>query len=373
MIINKNSPIPQYFQFQTWLVDQIEQGIYKPNDKIPTEDEFMQMTGLARATIRQAIQNIVVQGYLLRKRRLGTFVIEPQSASGRLNILGILVHDIRSGYAPEFLRGAGDEASKNNFSVILCNTDDLYERAAFHANQLIDHGVKGVLFMPTAISDEKNCQILEKFKRRLIPIVTVDRKIPGVEIDSVTTDNLAGAYELTKLLISQGHTRIAITLSTSISSEMLRLEGYKKALQDHHIAVNPALIITNQERFIESHYFQYAKIILSQRNKFSAILAGNDRRAYMIYQVASEMGIKIPEEISIVGYDDLNFSNSHPLELTTVHQPIYEMGQEAMKILLARIEGKVFATRDIVLLSKLVVRGSVLPYIPKTETALHEG
>lgn len=364
MIIDKNSPIPQYFQFQTWLVDQIEQGIYKPNDKIPTEDEFIQMTGLGRSTIRQAIQNLVVQEYLSRKRRLGTFVVVPQSVSGRLNIIGILVHDIRSGYAPEFLRGVGDEATKNNFSIILCNTDDLYARAEFHANQLIDHGVKGVIFMPTVTSDEKNCQLLEKFKRRSIPVVTVDRKIPNVEVDSVTTDNYRGAYELTKLLILQGHTRIAITLSTRISSEVQRLEGYKKALTDHNIAIDPSLIITNQERFIEKHYIQYAKIILSQRDKFSAIVAGSDRIAYILYAVANEMGLKIPEDISMVGYDDLLYHNSQPFALTTVHQPIYEMGQEAIKLLLARIDGKIFETKNIVLQSKLVIRNSVLPYSP---------
>ncbi len=368
MMINKNIPIPQYFQFQTWLVDQIEQGIYKPDDKIPTEDEFMRMTGLARSTIRQAIQNLVVQGYLVRKRRLGTFVTVPPSSSGKLNIIGILVHDIRSGYAPEFLRGAGDEAAKNNYSIILCNTDDLYSRAEFHANRLLDHGAKGIIFMPTASSDERNIQLVERFRRRSIPVVTVDRKIPNYEVDSVTTDNFHGAYELTKLLISQGHRRIAITLSTRVSSEVERLEGYKKALADHNIPIDPSLIITNEERFIEKHYLQYAKFILSQREKFSAIVAGHDRIAYIIYTVADEMGIRIPEDISIVGYDDLLFHNSHPLELTTVHQPIYEMGQEAMKLLLQRIEGKSFETKNIVLRSKVVVRKSVLPFPHKSST-----
>ncbi len=365
MLINKSSPIPQYFQFQTWLVDQIEQGIYKPYDRIPTEEEFMTMTGLARTTIRQAIQNLVVQGYLSRKRRLGTFVLVPQSVTGRLNLIGILVHDIRSGYAPEFLRGAGDEASKNNYSVILCNTDDLFARAEFHANQLIDHGVKGAIFMPTAASDEQNCQLVEKFKRKTIPVVTVDRIIRDVEVDSVTTDNFHGGYELTNLLILQGHTRIAIVLSTRISSEMQRLEGYKKALTDHHLPVDPSLIYTNQERFIERHYIQYAKIILTQQGNFSAIVAGCDRIAYIIYTVACEMGIKIPEDISMVGYDDLLMNGSSPLDLTTIHQPIYEMGREAIKLLLERIDGKISDPRNIVLQSKLVVRSSVFPHTPK--------
>ncbi len=220
MLIDKNSPVPQYFQFQSWLIDQIEQGIFKPNDRIPTEEECMQMTGLARSTIRQAIRNLVVQGFLCRKRRLGTFVTMPPDVSGKVNIIGILVHDIRSGYAPEFLRGAGDEAARNNFSIILCNTDDLYSQAEFHSQRLIHHGVRGVIFMPTVAPDEKNRHLLQQFKRHSIPVVMVDRKIPDTNIDSVTTDNFQGAYRLTSLLIRYGHRRIAILLSTRISSEV---------------------------------------------------------------------------------------------------------------------------------------------------------
>ncbi len=360
MIIDRKSPIPQYFQLQTWLIEQIEQGIFKPEDKIPTEEEIAQSTGLARATIRQAIQNLVNMGYLYRRRRLGTFVQAQQLAANKSNIVGVLVHDIRSGYAPELMRGIGDEAAKHNFSIILCNTDDLFVRAEFHANQIIKHGVAGLIFMPTAAEAAKNIAIIEKFKQNNIPVVLVDREIAGCEHDLVTTDNYHGAYRLTEYLISKGHRRIAISLSTLFSSERARLEGYKDALRHHLIDIDPSIIFTIDERFIEKQYQHYARIILSERKKFSAIFAGNDPIAYIIYRTAAEMNIAIPKDISLVGYDDLPFSNAYPTELTTIHQPIYEMGLESMKLLLSRIQGKVGVPQKIELTSYLVERKSVL-------------
>ena len=120
MIIDRNSPVPNYFQLQTWLREKIELGVFKPDDKIPTEEEFVQITGLARATIRQAVQNLVNMGYLLRKRKLGTFVLKRTDASDKRTIVGVLVPDIRYGYAPELARGAEDEAANGNGNRVAC-------------------------------------------------------------------------------------------------------------------------------------------------------------------------------------------------------------------------------------------------------------
>jgi len=360
MIIDRNSPVPQYFQLQRWLVEQIEQGVFKPGDKIPTEAEFVQMAGLARATIRQAIQNLVNLGYLSRKRKLGTFVISRNANNGSRQIIGLLVPDIRVGYAPELARGAEDEAAKNKESLILCSTDDLFIKAEYHAERLIENSVVGVIFVPTAASDEKNKLIVEKFTSRDIPVVLADRLIRGVNIDHVTTDNFDGAYKITEYLINSGHKKIAITLSTLFSSERERLDGYKKALSDYEIPIDKNIILTHDGRYSEKPYLDFARKLFKQKNKFTAIFAGHDRIAYLLTSVALDLGIKIPEEISVVGYDDLLPHCQHQISLTTMHQPIYEMGVESMKLINARINGVVSGGRSKVLQSHLVERDSVI-------------
>jgi len=362
MIIDKSSPIPQYFQLQTWLIEQIDQGVFKPDDKIPTEAEIQSMTGLARATIRQAIQNLVNMNYLERRRRLGTFVLNREHLNTKQTIIGVLVPDIRSGYSPELARGAGDEAARNHHSIILCNTDDLYVKARFHAERLIEADVSGIVFVPTASPDEKNLDLIEKFRRKNVPVVLADRLIPGLEIDSVTTDNFDGAYALTRYLIDKGHRQIAIILSTLFSTERERLAGYEKALSDSELPVDPDLVVTHDGPFSETDYQGHVRSLLKQYKKMSAIFAGHDRIAFIIAALANKMGIDIPADLSLAGYDDLPFTSSHPVGLTTMHQPIYEIGQESIHLILSRIRGKKTSPRKIVLRSYLVERSSVKPY-----------
>jgi len=360
MIIDKDSPIPQYFQLQTWLIEKIDQSVYKPTDKIPTEEEFVRMTGLARATVRQAIQNLVNLGYLVRKRKLGTFVLDIEKNVTKKTIIGVVVPDIRKGFTAELVRGAEDEAAKNKHSIILCNTDDLIVKAEFHTERLIDHAVSGVILMPTAASDQKNRLIIEKFTRKKIPVVLADRTVPDLDIDYVTTNNFEGAREITSFLLKKGHRKIAIILSATIATEKDRLEGYKSAYRDFQLEYDPSLVFTLDGPFIEKHYQKYIWEILSQKHHFSAIFAGHDRIAYLIYSISQELGIKIPEDISLVGYDDLPFTRSHPVALTTMHQPIYEMGIQTMRLILARIDEADKKTEQFVLKSHLIKRSSVI-------------
>ncbi|MFB0516466.1 MAG: GntR family transcriptional regulator [Candidatus Neomarinimicrobiota bacterium] len=357
MIIDRDSPIPQYFQLQTWLMEQIEQGIFKPGDRIPTEEELSQMAGLARATVRQAIGNLVNMGLLNRKKRLGTFVQIQRTATEKQTIIGICIPDIRHGYAPELARGAEDEAASHKHSLILCNTDDSYLKAEYHANRLIEHSVSGVIFIPTAASDERNRLIVEKFTKRGIPVVLADRTIPNLEIDHVTTDNFNGGYSITNYLIEKGHQRIAIVLGSLFSTERERLAGYKAALAEHGIPINPAIIIADAGPFIKERYREFAQSLLRQKRNFTAVFAGHDRIALLFYAVARQLGLAIPDDISLVGYDDLPFIT---ISLTTMHQPIYEMGQESLRLILSRIQGEITEPKHVVLKSHLVERSSVL-------------
>lgn len=356
MIIDRDSPIPNYFQLQSWLREQIDQGVFKPGDRIPTEAEFSKITGLARATIRQAIQNLVNMGLLVRKRRLGTFVLEKVASPSSHTIVGLLIPDIRRGYAPVLARGVQDEAAKNKHSVILCDTDDLFVRADFHADRLIENSASGVIFVPTAVSNMQNKKILDKFKRNDIPVVLVDRKIPYMDLDYVTADNIDGAYKMTEYLIHRGHSRIAITLSTLINTELDRLKGYKQALLDNNIPIDEKLIMTHTGPFSEGRYIKIAERIYKSDLDITAVFTGHDRIALVFFVVAKRIGIAIPDDISIVGYDDLDFTM---ISLTTMHQPIYEMGQESMKLIMGRINGDQSKVKKIVLKSYLVERSSV--------------
>jgi len=360
VIIDDKSPIPKYFQLQIWLKEQIDQGTYRVNEKIPTEDELARQLNLSRATIKHAIQNLVDKEYLIRKKKLGTFVSLPAIQVNKNYRIGILINYYKSGFGIEFIRGAGDQAIEHNCQLVLCNTYDLHVQAEYHADRLVEEGIMGVLYVPTAASDAKNRSIVQKFLRNRIPVVIADRLIAGLEIDKVVTDNLNGAYLITKYLIDRGHKKIAIVINTLLNSARDRLSGYKKALLDSHIAVSPDLIFTSDEHFSEESCAEIGRMLLSHKKKYTAIFAENDKMAYSICAIAAEAGIKIPQQLSIVGYDDVPFIGNNDTRLTTVHQPLYEMGQNGVRLLLKRMAGDSSEKQTVLLQSYLVERSSVL-------------
>jgi DNA-binding LacI/PurR family transcriptional regulator len=186
--------------------------------------------------------------------------------------------------------------------------------------------------------------------------VLADRTIGGLEIDHVTTDNFNGAYKLTRYLVSKGHAKIAFVYSSIFSTEQLRFEGYKKALEEIGLRVDSSIVVGHAGPFSDDQFLKYARALLKQRKKMTAVFAAHDRIALAFYTAAKELGLSIPEDLSLVGYDDLNF---HGVPLTTMHQPIYEMGVESMKLISAKVRGSADPPKSIVLESHLVERGSV--------------
>lgn len=359
MIIDEKSPIPKYFQLQVWLKEQIDQGIYHLHEKIPTEEELSKDLNLSRATVKHAIQNLADRGYVTRKQKLGTFVSKHALQSSKSYRIGLLLHYYKSGFGIEIIRGAGDKAIEHNCQLILCNSFDLHGQAEHHADRLIDQGVTGVVYVPTAAADDKNRSIVEKFLKNRIPVVLADRTINGVAIDQVITDNFEGAHKITAHLIRCGHSKIAIVINTLLSSARERLAGYKKALQDAQIDINPDLIFSSDEHFSEENCQDIARMILSQKKTYSAIFAEHDKMAFTLCTLARQAGIRIPEDLSVVGYDDDPIIGHHAVQLTTVHQPLYEMGEQCITLLLKRITGDSSAKQTVLLHSCLVERESV--------------
>ena len=355
-MINDKSPVPKYFQLQTWLQDRIEQGYYATNEKIPTEVELVKLSGLSRATVRQALRNLEQDGYIVRKKRVGSFVLKIEKDTKNIPTVGILIPDIRSGYAPILARGAEDEATKNNISLILCNTDDLLSQAKYHIDRLINLKVSGVIYVPVAASDKDNLKIIKKLKRKNIPVVLADRGIQDSEIDIVTTNNFEGSRQIAQHLINEGHERIAFLSNKLYSTERLRYDGFISKMKEANINQDPAITILDKGAFNVNRYLTHVHKILKNKKKFTAVYAGHDRIALLFYSAAKNMGLSVPEDFSLVGYDNMPLTT---ISLTTMHQPIYEMGQESVRLIIARINNENSNIKNIILNSTLIKRSSV--------------
>lgn len=267
--------------------------------------------------------------------------------------LGMLIPDITNPFFAEIARGVEDEANKNNFNVILCNTDDKSKKERIYLEILKGKRVDGLILATAHIKDKS---ILELEKKKF-PYILVSRNIEGLDKNCVIVDDVVGGIMVTEYLIKLGHRRIAhITGPLKTRSALNRLKGYKLALKKYEIEYRDELVGEGDFR-IKGGY-QAMKKFLKLSKPPTAIFAANDLLALGAMQVIQRKKYYIPEDFCIIGFDDIRLASFVYPPLTTIRQPMLEMGALAVKMLLKIIEEGEFNQRKIVLKPKLIIRES---------------
>jgi LacI family transcriptional regulator, galactose operon repressor len=276
--------------------------------------------------------------------------------TGRTQVVGIILPDVTNPFFPEVIVGAEEIAGAAGYSVILCNANEDPEQEQHQLNILFSHRVDGVLI---ACSDPAIS--FDRLMRRRFPIVCFDRIPPGFRGDTVTTDNFAGAYEATRHLITLGHKRIAVLAGRlGLSTHARRLEGFRQAMSEARLPVPDERCLTGGMR--PEMGYEAGRQLLSLPTAPTAIFCTNNKLFLGLVRAVSQAGVRCPEEISLIGYDDLAWTeNFHP-RLTTVAQPTRDLGRSAMRLLIERVEGKTEerpgAHREIILKPELRIRES---------------
>jgi LacI family transcriptional regulator len=271
--------------------------------------------------------------------------------SNRTNILALVLTDITNPFWTTLARGAEDAASEENLNVILCNTDENPVKQANYTRLLLQRQVDGFLLAPTENTVESIAPIL----RQKVPLVILDRKIPGAQVDVVRGDSEGGAYELARYVIAQGHRRIGfVSGPPTASTSAQRAAGYRRALEDAGLEIDPALISFGEFRQ-ESGYQQMLRL-LKVTPPPTALFAANNFLAVGAMRALDELGLEVPGAISVVAFDDL--PGARPF-LTVAVQPAYEMGYRATKLLLEQIANPENAPiQEVVFPVRLIVRES---------------
>ena len=242
---------------------------------------------------------------------------------GRSQTIALVVPNIENAIWPIVANGIEEEARKNGFIVMLCNTDDNAEAEMNYIRKLRTRWIDGIILAPA------NENRVRELYSGGFPLVTILRGIEG-EVNSVMLDNFHAAYNATKYLLTTGHKNIAIASGRQeINIYRKRLEGYKAALADNGIAVNDNLIL--QETHNEHSFYSLTENLLKSGIKLDAILATSDPKAIMVMRAIKDFGYKIPDEISVMGIDNISISSLVEPPLTTMSQPLYKMGVMAAK------------------------------------------
>ncbi|MGE5376080.1 MAG: LacI family DNA-binding transcriptional regulator [Bacteroidota bacterium] len=273
--------------------------------------------------------------------------------SKRTNTLALVMTDITNPFFTLIARGVEDTASNSGYTVIFCNTDESEKEEEKYLNILVQKQVDGILLVPAC----SNSQPLNFLQSNEIPFVLLDRRVPGTRSDLILCDSKQGAYNLTQHLIELGHKRIVtITGPREISTSQDRASGYRQAMKDAGLADS---IQVHYGYFTQNSGYERTRQLLALDPRPTAILGGNNFITIGILQALKDAGLCVPEDMSVVGFDDLPASMIVDPFLTVASQPAYQMGSQATELLLKRIAGQLpKATQEIVLPTELILRRS---------------
>ena len=276
----------------------------------------------------------------------------------RTNMLGMVIPDITNPFFPGVVRGVEDVAYQRSFRVVLCNADNDPSKEASYVRELRSYHIAGLLIIPAAGGDIAGH--LRAYASASVPVVCVDRVPDGWEGDSVLVANAEGAYLATRHLIQMGHKHLAVIAGPlKLTNAAERLKGFKRALKEARIANEPEFV--QEARFDTVSGYQAALRLLRMLPRPTAIFACNDLMAFGVLQAARELNLRCPEDLSIAGFDSLEFTKFTDPSLTSVYQPGYQVGATAARLLLQRIDGMRSAPKKVVLPTEFKKRNSVGP------------
>lgn len=265
--------------------------------------------------------------------------------------LGVVIADNRNPFYAEVLNGIEEAAREKNYHIILANTQRDYQKEEEAINLLLAKRVDGLLITPV---QDRNDDI-KKLIEANIPFVIVGRDFENIEVDAVYNDEVKGGFLATKYLIKKGHKRIALINGFLHKSPARgRLEGYKKALKEYGIPFDDSLVSVGDIDVKDG--YERTKQLLEKGLNFTAIFAYNDMMAFGAMRAIKEKGLRIPEDIRLVGYDDIPFSSLISPSLTTIRLKKQELGVESLKLLLSRINVSRKKTKKIMLDVELKIR-----------------
>ena len=318
----------------------------KAGVSLASVSRVMRSDSTVRPHIRQAVEDAIAA--LNYENRLATRNGRPV----QLKRVGLLIPDITNPYFPFLIKGITNMAAVQGAEVVLCNSNSLPEVEQAHMQRLVTGGVDGIIHIPFT---ENVTPTVKSLLDERFPLVFLDREVGLENVCSVTSNNEEGAYQAITYILSLGH-RAVVFLSgpAHFSTSVARLAGYRNGLAEFGVPEAQERIVWS-DTTLEGGYQETVRLIRSGV-PFTAIFASNDVMAFGAWKALEENGLRVPDDVSIIGYDDIPFAEY--INLTTIAQPSYELGRNALMLLMDLIHGLRTPPQKILLRDSLIIRRS---------------
>lgn len=331
----------------------------------PTVKDIAQLAGVSATAVSMALRDHPRIGGATKKRIAAVakkLHYVPNYAARTLKTersgtLGLVITNILNPFYPELAKGIEEKAQELGYNIILCSTDYDSSRENEIIHALRSKGVDGIVFASVLVNDPNITPLVAEG----FPFVLVNRRVHNrrleKKIDCVVLDNIAGGYMAIQHLYGLGHRSIAIitgALDTSTAKE--RTQGARKAFMEHGLVVRPDLI--RECSYSKQGAYLVTREMLALQSPPTAIFAENDYMALGVREAILESGLRIPDDVALVGFDDIEATSLRGVEITTISQKKYEMGALAVECLVERIKGKRLQAMQIVLRPEVIIRMS---------------
>lgn len=272
---------------------------------------------------------------------------------GYSDLVGLVIPDLQNPFFADLARGVEDVAERHGYTVLIGNSDESVEKESRYLNAMRAEAVDGIILPPSCEGRSTAIDLA----RAGVPLVCVDRRLAQARVDTVVVDNVRGAAEATEHLLALGHRRIGyLEGKQGVSTTRERLEGYRSALAAHGLEPDRALVLAGDSRPESGR--RLAQQLLEQPDRPSALLVGNGMMMLGVMEAIHALGLRVPRDVAVVGYDDMPWALALTPALTVVRQPGYELGVRAMELLRQRIREPERSIITVMLQPELVVRGS---------------
>ncbi|HEY3265764.1 MAG TPA: GntR family transcriptional regulator [Armatimonadota bacterium] len=348
------------------LAARIRTGAYLPGSRLPSERALSQEIGVHRSTLRRALARLADDGLLDCQPGRQPIVRDVPAAPDGWRTVAFLMGNEPSFHAFNLvLRGCEPELRQAGHRLAYMDTwgpslEISRQREHEALGGLLQHPVAGLIIWcqdpPTALP------YVKRAVEHGIPVVAIDREIPGCPVDYVGVDNVLVARMAVEHLLELGHRRIAFAtgVDETTTPPLLREDGYRETMHRYGLGVDESLIYRLKSGLHDGAAMELARRLKAARNRPTAIFAMNDILAWRLVAALRQCGLRIPEDVAVIGVDDIEDQSLHAPILSTIRQPLEAAGMYAARLLLQRIQTPTLPVRQTILQTNLIRRASTM-------------
>lgn len=351
---------PKYQRLKEYIIETIKSRELKPGDKIYSENELADEFGISRHTVRHAIGELVSEGWLYRVHGKGTFVDKrPDGKTNQTKTIGVLTTYLNDYIFPAIIRGIDGVLSGNGYNIMLGCTYNQHEKERLCLENLKGQNIAGLIAEPTKSAlPNPNLDLYRELNNNGVPVLFIHGCYKGLDCSYIAEDDVKAGYIATKYLIDIGHSKIGGIFKIDDIQGHYRFEGFQKAHLEAGLELLDSRVLwfdtgEADEKFKSGGSKKLASIL----SECSAIVCYNEQIAVKVMDVIRENGLNIPQDISLVSFDDSQLAVASGVKLTTVAHPKEKLGEEAGKAIIHMITRRK-SYYDIKMHPELVVRGS---------------